>query len=75
MRAQIFLTLKKLMSSSEQARIIASKIDLMGIVLNRVKIIVQSIGNTTRIEMNKKSGVQKVKIKIFFISHLIKIFV
>jgi hypothetical protein len=60
MRAQMFLVVKKLMESSEQAQIFASKIDLMSIVFDKVKIIVNSIGSTTRLEMNKKSGVAKV---------------
>lgn len=63
LRTQIFLVVKKIMNSSEQAQIFATKIDLMDILSIRTKVIVDTIGTLGRIDMNKKHGVTKVSLK------------
>lgn len=60
MRVLIFVIVKKIMSSNEQVRLFALKIELLSVVRNRVKTLTSSIENTSPIEMNKKCGVQKV---------------
>lgn len=63
LRTQIFLVVKKIMNSSEQAQIFATKIDLIDILSIRTKVIVDTIGTLGRIDMNKKHGVTKVSLK------------
>lgn len=71
MRVQIFLVVKKLMTSSEQAQIFASKIGLLDIISCRTRVLINTIGSTTRLEMNKKNGVTKVKFLVIDIKFML----
>jgi hypothetical protein len=74
MKALCFIIIKKLTSSNERVRQLATEINLLSILTDKLNLSLMTLQHSRHLETTKKFGVQKVKSMKILLFHFPKLF-